>query len=506
MNSHFAYPNILPRKKSFIGCGRYTILASNTPQPIGYTEVLTVPNTPNKNNLNRAVQLLAPESYDSTSRMFHKQDQPEQVYQGDSLDLAWLLAHIMRGRNLKLHTKTDIWCTGVVQLDSSGPHLLDVNGDGFLLKLHAFVAPENNDLLFIVPLANMEPGVRKICADEGVPIVRLHSYEAANPGMITGKTILTVTADELPSLIDLLFSAPEPLAGTGNKHKQYKRYLSLGLLIGIAAACWPLISSMLINQETGTLPAHPLSKQGQSVPTPPVVSAAQTVQEQPVSPPILQYQAATLIAEAEQGNFINLLSFLDSVDKEGKTAQSNSNEQLYEQATHKLLLKGILQYQLADGTKNNGVFGDNNQPALNHEDLYRCRIEVDSPSETLYLYLLQTDSAGSMTTLFPSSDLGTENPVSAGQWPITVPGTEEQWLFLDQLPATEFSSQQTMEIFYLLVSQWRADDIESLIQEAQQGNEDNREIVSRLAARSAPRHQARLPSVQTVRWGVIHTQ
>lgn len=75
MSFHFAYPNVLPRQGLFIGCGRYTVLTPEDSPSLAYSEIFDAPNTPNKNSLKRAVQLLASESYGSPNSLFHRQDQ-----------------------------------------------------------------------------------------------------------------------------------------------------------------------------------------------------------------------------------------------------------------------------------------------------------------------------------------------------------------------------------------------------------------------------------------------
>jgi len=44
MSIHFAYPNVLPKKGDFIGCGRYTVFAPDDAPPSRYNEVQDAPN------------------------------------------------------------------------------------------------------------------------------------------------------------------------------------------------------------------------------------------------------------------------------------------------------------------------------------------------------------------------------------------------------------------------------------------------------------------------------
>jgi hypothetical protein len=515
---HFAYPNVLPRQERFIGCGRYAVFAADDVPAAGYSEVLSAPNTPNKNILKRVVQLLAPESYDSGSRLFQKQDQQEQTYQGDSLDLAWLLAHVLRGRNLQLKSKTDIWCTGVVQLDGSGPHLLDVHPAGFHLKLQAFLDAANQDLLFIVPLANMEPDLRRACEAGQVQVTRLDSFESCNPGRITGKTVLTVAADELAPLLDLLFAAPLAQAGGGNRKRIL---LAVILLLTAGTAALGLLSGKLfrepgqqsvqpkVSQPLQPLPAPEQPEKQPAVAVPP---ALQVIEEQPVSLPtelkapplpIPRFKAGELTAEIHHGDFTRLPALLATDEAE----DTEELERLRQQAGYVLSFDGELQYRLASGVRSSVPLQKNtNPPVLNANDLYRCRFNAELPPDELYLYLLQVDSGGSMTALFPNPEFAGENPVRIGQWPLTVPGND-QWLFLDQLSGKSGSRQQAIETLYLVASPWPAEDIEALIgQTESQAGSDSEQLSSRLAACLARRQQAELPAVITLRWSFIHGQ
>lgn len=490
---HFAYPNVLPRLEIFIGCGRYTVFAPDETPSADYTEVQGAPNTPNRNSLKRAVQLLASESYDSVKTLFHKQDQRDKQYQGDSLDLAWFLAHILRTRKLRHQAETDTWCTGVLHVDGSGPHLLDVDPDGFYLKLQAFLDPTNNDLLFIAPLANLEPRARQMCRDTGTRIIRLGDHNSSNLKSMTGNTILAVASDELPSLLELLFIQP---ASRKSGKRKIRTYLLLLLLLAVAGfAVKPFITTGPQNQYPVSVPA-PLPEKTVVVPDPithpPKPAAAP-------SPPAPQYLAADIIAKIRKGDFASVHSFL--------TADLSENDhnllQLQQQITRSLPVQGELQYQLADGKKGSAILGtDTTPPVLSHRDYYRCQIKTDTPPDAFYIYLFQVDSSGSLTPLFPNLQLGTQNPVRPWQWPVSIPDKDGKWIYLDQL--SDSSRQQSRETLYLLATPWPADDIDTLILQLRD-NTENEELKARLLSRILLRRQAELPSISIVRWSFFHS-
>lgn len=494
MTFHFAYPNVLPRQEIFIGCGRYTVFAPDIIPSTKYTEVQGAPNTPNRNSLKRAVQLLASDSYDSVKALFHTQDQQNQKYQGDSLDLAWFLAHILRTRNLRHQAETDTWCTGVLHVDGSGPHLLDVDPDGFFLKLQAFLDPTNNDLLFIAPLANLEPRVRQMCRDTGTLIIRLEDNDSSNLKSMTGKTILAVASDELPSLLELLFIPPA--SGKSGKRK-IKTYLLLLLLLGIAGfAVKPFITSGLQDRNPISVPAS--SPQNTVIVPEPITPPSQPVADP--APPAPQYRAADIIAEIRQGDFTSAQPLLTA----NLAKDDHDLQQLRQQITHVLPVQGELQYQLSEGKKGSVPFGaDTMPPVLNHRDYYRCLIRTNNPPDTFYIYLFQVDSSGSLTTLFPSPQLGTQNPVRPWQWPLTIPDKDDKWIYLDQL--SDSSRQQSLETLYLLASPWPADDIETLILQLPD-NTENEAFKTYLLSRISLRRQAELPAISITKWSFFHGQ
>jgi hypothetical protein len=495
MSIHFAYPNVLPKKGAFIGCGRYTVFAPDDAPPARYNEVQDAPNTPNKNSLKRAVQLLASESYESTYSLFHRQDQSDQKYQGDSLDLAWFLVHILRAHTLRYKIKTDIWCTGVIQVDGSGPHLLDVNPDGFTLKLEAFLDPANTDLLFIVPLANLDPPARSRCRENNVPILRLNDINKNSLDAKQKKTTLAVAADELSLLLELFFVLPSSPATTKKKTGWFLLFSLLALSGGVAGTLY--LSRETPEQKNLALPAPLLEN---PLPAPLPIEASHEISEnrKPSAP---KYNPADIIMRVEQGKFSSIPSFLNDT-----SVDDNSEVQkLREEMGRKLLVQGELEYRLADGKEGKiSISTDITPPVLNHRDYYRLRFQMNSPPDALYLYLFQVDSRGNLTPLFPSSQFGTNNPVRPWQWPISIPDQDDKWIFLDQL--SDSTRQQSLEILYVLTTPWPAKDIESLSRKLlnKPGNED--EIKAQLLASLSLRQQLNIPSITCIRWSFFHGQ
>ncbi len=249
---HFAYPNVLPRSKKFIGCGRYTVFADNEEIAAEYSEACETPNTPNRTTLKRAAQLLAAESFDSSLLIYHKKDRPEETYQGDSLDLAWFLAHVMRSAKADHQVTGDIWCTGVIQINGT-PHLFDVDPHGFALKLEAFLNHNNKDRLFIVPLANITPQIRSLCRDELVDIIRLTNKTSLGKSTLRKKTILAVPADDLATLIKLLFPTKHKLR-TIKGYKAVLYLLPLALIIALGLVAQQYLTVRTEKQKTLTQP------------------------------------------------------------------------------------------------------------------------------------------------------------------------------------------------------------------------------------------------------------
>lgn len=493
MSIHFAYPNVLPKQGAFIGCGRYTVFAPDDAPPARYDEVQDAPNTPNKNSLKRAVQLLASESYESTYSLFHRQDQSDQKYQGDSLDLAWFLVHILRAHKLRYKIKTDIWCTGVIQVDGSGPHLLDVNLDGFTLKLQAFLDPANTDLLFLVPLANLDPQARTRCREGNCPILRLNDINKNSLDAIQKKTILAVAADELSFLLELFFVLPS----SPSKKEGKTGWFLLFLLLALGGA---VAGTLYLSRETPERknPNPPAPLLENPIPAPLPIEPSHEISQKPSAP---EYNPADIIALLEQGTFSSIPSFLNDTSVD----DTSELQKLREKLGRTLLVQGELEYRLADGKEGKIIIStDIPPPVLNHRDYYRLRFQMNSPPDALYLYLFQVDSRGNLTPIFPSAQFGTNNPVRPWQWPISIPDKEDKWIFLDQL--SDSTQQQSLEILYVLATPWPAKDIESLSRKLLNEPEDEDDIKAQLLASLSLRQQLNIPSITCIRWSFFHGQ
>ncbi len=501
MTFHFAYPNVLPRSNIYIGCGRYAVFPPEKEPDIAYQEVLEAPMTPNRNLLARALQLLAVERYHSRNRLFHIQDQTEHIYQGDSLDLAWLLAQIHCSRNLCCPVNGDIWCTGILDLDKDGVHLLGVNHDAFCLKLEAFLDPANPDTLFIVPLANINSQTVAICEKRGAAIRQLDSC-SRRLCKSNQKQVLAVPANGMIRLLEFLFIK-----------KKITRTVAGGILLltAIFLGCWfasPYLPTFFPetavekehaekNDTTGeeiiteTLqpeaeqqtvvseqqnradiqkkeaPAQQSAKSSQQKTTPQqqqqqIPTTAQQQQPIPQNNTAPQKTSAQqIVAAIKRGDFQLLTAFLQA---DGHNENISQKERLLQQQiASPTTVKAQLRYQLANGKKGETIFtGEGVLPLfLTRMDYYRLVITIDSSAEKLWLYALQVDSLGKLSMLFPNAALGSTNPISKTERRVLIPESSAHWLVLDNLPENE--KKQISENIYLLLSPWPAEDIEKLL-------------------------------------------
>jgi len=207
---HFAYPNVdtslTANKKivrKFSGCGRYARLLKKRQ---GYEKAN--PQATRLTEIYDALKILVPESSGRLLEIsvYEKKDDPNTEYIGDSQDLAYLLACINFFREIALKTSGDIWCTGSID----PPHYLnEVTVSAFDVKLNAFLSEENNDNLFIVPIANILKGNKKdeiLSEYKNVEFISIEQFQVAEyTESFKKKTILVVHGNELESLVKKIF-------------------------------------------------------------------------------------------------------------------------------------------------------------------------------------------------------------------------------------------------------------------------------------------------------------
>ncbi|MCP4348504.1 MAG: formylglycine-generating enzyme family protein [Desulfobacterales bacterium] len=104
-------------------------------------------------------------------------------------------------------SKTQVWCTGRVDLNREFPILENVDSEDFKIKLGAFLSPDNPDLLFIVPEANLTDALQiSLYKDEVISILSLKQFQQSSPDeLFRRKTILKVQRNELALLIKAVF-------------------------------------------------------------------------------------------------------------------------------------------------------------------------------------------------------------------------------------------------------------------------------------------------------------
>lgn len=211
---HFAYPNV--SFGAYLGCGRYVSWPRAQEPPAGYTPALADVSAPQV--LNRAIQDLAPvlRSLEHDTRIYERRDPADQRYRGDSLNLAYLLVSLSGVWPLQLPWASgpgDIWCTGIITYAENAPWLEAVEPAGFATKLHAFVAKQDRDRLFIVPRANLTDDLRDYCRAQGVGLCTLDAGGALTEPE-PAKLVLVVHGDELPRLVTCLFETPSGHGGS----------------------------------------------------------------------------------------------------------------------------------------------------------------------------------------------------------------------------------------------------------------------------------------------------
>jgi hypothetical protein len=418
MTTHLAYPNVIPRERRFIGCGRYGVfLPGDTPK--SYQPLDETPNTPNRMVLDHAMQILGPEGYASLETIHEKKDRPDQRYQGDSLDLAYLLAHILRGRKFRSAFPGDLWCTGAVQISEGQPILRKVDSTGFDLKLEAFLSKENRDSIFIVPAANVNTRIQSNLDDQEVKVLNVGQIVPKRlDKAITGynKIMIKVLPHELPSLIETLFISRNP------KYGFVKWILTLLVLIAAAGLVW-------INKK----------------------------------PPPLDIGPDSVKTSLIKGDFQEALTLLAQAGDDQSWAR-----EILKTLNTPLNAKAHLIYR-KDGTTQhhqmNMASAELAELTLTHHDYYRIEVQTKNTVQPLYLYLFQLDSQGNLDRLFPSRLWGTRNPVTADRLPVKIPSGKSEWLYLSK---PEYGIKGLIkEQLLLLLTPWPAEDMEVLFEKIQ---------------------------------------
>ncbi len=486
---HFAYPNILTREQQFIGCGRYAV-ASGEDLTADWQPCRDVPPTPNSQTLKRAVYLYDPKSWGAAGKLFHRQDEEHCTYQGDSLDLAWFLAHINCSHQLKCKAKSDIWCTGVISVENNGILLLDVNQKGFALKLTAFLDSANSDLLFIAPLANVSR-CEQTLRNHGVSIHTLSLQSSSAIFSVRRKTVIAVPGNHLETLVAVLFEGIRP-------RRSRLRLLFLVLLFSI---------TLLISEQV-LFPIQPEAPGKKATPQKPATPGFSTSQpqmttDQPDTDSPLPHEPEVVPA-IKKGNFAPLITLLDQMKTRQKELTEADRALLRRLSTSHGIIPLILWKKEGEAKEQTtAMLAESRPPELSSRDLYRFVINCRTPAGKLYLYLFQVDSRGQLTRLYPDPDHNGRNPVQPWQWPLVIPNQNQTSIHLDDLTGDD--PEKIREQIYLLITPWQATDIEELYRTwlEKPTDSDRKGAILCAITRRAELDQA---AIVSLRWDFFHVR
>jgi hypothetical protein len=216
---HLAYPNV--QEGQFRACVRYRSFPPDQASDLSYRPAN--PRTPNLRDIHTAAEVLVPERtgqvvQGTVAQVFELADAPG-IWQGTSLDFAYLLAFIRCSRPLLLETLGgvgDVWCTGEIGIREGQPELRGVEQPGFDAKLAGFLA-QPRDRLFLVPSANVGAPQSNLCRTHQVQVCELATFCAALPGILTAGVwpepmVVLVGSGEVRRLAAALFQLPPPLS------------------------------------------------------------------------------------------------------------------------------------------------------------------------------------------------------------------------------------------------------------------------------------------------------
>ncbi len=441
---HFAYPTA--KKNEFTGCGRFRVAEKDIS---GYT--VASPGVANRSEVNIAAALLAPELKENGRVVYEKKDAGVSSL-GDSMNLAYMLALISRSRKLKIPPEynTDIWCTGAINIkDNRHPFLQAVQPFVFDAKLEGFLSHDNPDRLFIVPAANIENHHLPLLQEKSVSILTLNrSRKNGLQKILSQKTVLKVWENDLNLLVDFLFQKPFP-----------KRWIFL--LSGFALLAMLVVSGIWYYSENKAADA--------------------------LRVPL----AETIIECLENGDFTRAITLVEKAPRHNAEAMKMKAMMM-----KPLSVEPIFQYAIIGTcpTKEYPMdYPKLEQLILGDHDYYRFIISGNPETKNLYLYVFQMDSAKKFQRLFPHPIWhSTDNPLHPSDFPFNIPQLEKnkEWMRLDTVKGGD-------ETFYLILSPWRAIDVEHLYGEIYKAtnNEERDKQIHRLISQLQLRQYAWLPSV-----------
>ncbi|MGE0083359.1 MAG: hypothetical protein AB7S75_02960 [Desulfococcaceae bacterium] len=444
---HFAYP--AADGDIFIGCGRFRTSAKQIPD---YQEA--TPTVANESIILSAVRKIVPELSENGCLVYEKINSDSQIFAGDSMGLAYMLALISRFRVLKVppEYEPDIWCTGVISIiDNRHPFLESVYPNGFEGKLKGFISEENPDRLFIVPAANIKNSHAALLREHGINILTLNRSLKNNlEKVLEKKTVLKVWENDLNLLVDFLFQKPFP-----------KRRIFL--LSGFALLAMLLVSGIWYYLENKTSDA-------------PKVPLAETITEC-----------------LENGDFTRAITLVEKAPRHDAEVLK-----LKEMMMKPVVIEPKFQYTILNRYPSPEYPLDSpklKQLTLSHMDFFRFQIGGNIKDIPLYLYVFQKDSLQNVQRLFPGLYPlwnSKDNPLHSSDIPFRIPPPrkDNNWMILNKTEDGE-------ETFYFIVSPWRAKDIETLYGEIyrETGVEDRGKEIYRFIGQLKLRAHAGLPSV-----------